>query len=113
MSSVAASAAVGGEMFLAADGGARLAVVVRGGTSSGAVSVAVGGEVFLAADGGERLVVAAGGGTSSVSVGGEARMTAGGFIGTSGAAGEPLAVGRGDEAPEPAGLLHHRLRPLQ
>src|SRR5690242_8474133 len=100
-------------MFLGAGGGERLAVTVRGGTSW----IAVGGEMFLVAGGGERLAVAVGGGTSSVAVGGEARMTGGGDVGTSGAigvgGGEPLAVGPGDKAPAPAGLLHHRLRPLQ
>jgi hypothetical protein len=56
------------------------------------------------------LAVAVRGGTSSVAVGGEARMTGGGYIGTSGAGGgEPLAVGRGAGL---AGLLH-RLRPPQ
>jgi hypothetical protein len=61
-----------------ADRAERSAVAVRGGTSS----VAIGGETFLVADGGV------------------ARMTGGGYIGTSGAVGgEPLAVGRGDKMP--------------
>jgi hypothetical protein len=91
-------------MSLAAGGGERLAVAVRAGTSS----VAIGGETFLAAGGGEPLAVA--------DVGG-ARMTGGGYIGTSGAVvgggGEPLAVGRGDKTSGLAGLLHHRWRPPQ
>jgi hypothetical protein len=69
--------------------------------------VAVRGETLLAADAGEPL---------AISVGGEARMTGGGNIGTSGAVGgggDPLAVDRADNAPGPAGSLHQRLRPLQ
>ena len=77
----------------------------------------IGGEVIIrGVDGVERLAVAVGAGTSSVTVGGEAWMTGGGFIGTSGAIGggdESSAVGRGDETPALDGLLHHRLRPVE
>jgi hypothetical protein len=101
-------AADGEETPLIADGGEPLALAVRGGTPS----VTGGGETFLIADGGEPLAVAVRGGASSVVGGGEARMTGGGYIGTSGPEGvEPLAEGRGDETPELAGLLHPRLRP--
>jgi hypothetical protein len=99
----------GGGAFLAvADGGERLVLTAGGGTSS----VANGGGTFLVAGGRERLAVAVGAGTSSVTDGGEARMTDGGFDGTSGSD-EPSTVGRVDETPAPAGLLHHRLRPLE
>jgi hypothetical protein len=60
------------------------------------------------------LAVAVRGGMSSVAGGGEARMTGGGDIGTSGASGgEPLAAGRGDKPTRLAGLLHHQWRPPQ
>jgi hypothetical protein len=73
----------GGEFLAAADRAERSAVAVRGGTSS----VAIGGETFLVADGGA------------------ARMTGGGYIGTSGGVGgEPLAVVRGDKTPGRAAL---------
>ena len=67
----ASLAVAGGGEFLAA--AERSAVAVRGG-------VAIGGETFLVADGGA------------------AKMTGGGYIGTSGGVGgEPLAVDRGDK----------------
>jgi hypothetical protein len=90
-------------------GSEPLAVAARGGTSW----VAVGGETFLVAEGGEPLEVADRDGMSSVAGGGEARMTGGGFIGTSGAGGdESLAVGRDDKTPGLA-ALPHSLRPPQ
>ena len=72
-----------GEMLSVAGAGASLAL-------------AGGGEFLAAADRAEGLAVAVRGGTSSVTNGGEARMTGGGDIGTSGTigggGGEPLAV---------------------
>ena len=50
-------------------------------------------------------------GFGAVTDGGDAGMTDGGYIGTSGA--DPLAIGCCDEAPGLAGLLHHILRPPQ
>ena len=88
------SVAIGGETFLVAGGGELLAVAVRAGTSS----AAIGGETFLVAGDGEPLAAADGG---------EARITGGGYIGTSGAIG-----GGGDEPLAVAGLPH-RLRPPQ
>ena len=85
MAGAGASLAVagGGEFLAAADRAERSAVAVRGGTSS----VAIGGETFLVADGGA------------------AKMTGGGYIGTSGGVGgEPLAVVRGDKTPGLAAL---------
>jgi hypothetical protein len=77
-------------------------------------SLAGGGGFLGAADRAEPLAIAVRGGMSPVAVGGEARMTGGGDIGTSGASGvEPLAAGRGDKTPGPAGLLHHQWRPPQ
>lgn len=104
------SLADGGE-FLGATGAEPLPIAVRGGTPS----VAVGAETSLMGDGGERLAVAVGDGRlSSVAVGGEARMTGGGYTGTSGArGGETLAVGRADKTRGLSGLLHDRLRSPQ
>lgn len=86
------SLAGGGECLVAADRAELLAVAVGAGTSS----VAIGREAFLVAGGGAPWVVADGG---------EAKITGGGYIGTSGA-----TVG-GDDEPLAVAGLRHRLRP--
>lgn len=81
MAGAGASLSLAGGEFLAVNGRLEpLLITVGDGTS-----VVIGGETFLVGDDGERLTVGVGAGTSSSSgaVGGEARMTGGGYTGTS------------------------------